>query len=287
MDNLAINMYYYAMTDLRPTPDIARTSLPILLADHYAEAPGYRIQRPSGLKDWFLTFTNAGQGRYLWGSKEYICNRGDLVALPAGLPQDYSTASTDKNWEHYWVHFNPKPVWLRWLIVPESRLEPYICHISDSVSETRIVEDFEQLLNYYRTGQQLLAQQTFEDVLRVAVQQFTETMCGNADKRIVTIVQYLFQHLNESIDVPMLAEMVAMSPSRLAHLFKEQMHISIVQMLSELRLRYAVRLLRFTALSIEKIAMETGFQSQFYFSRRFKAHFGVGPKDYRKRLNEG
>ena len=275
------------MPDTQRATNIPETSLYILLADHYAEPPGYRIQRPSGLKDWFVTFTNAGQGRYLWDSSEFVCNRGDLVVLPAGLSQDYGTASLDKKWEHYWVHFNPQPNWIRWLIVPATRIEPYICHVADSVSETRIVQDFERLLTFYRTGQQKPAEHEFEDVLRVVVQQFAQTLCRNADKRVVTIVQYLFLHLNEPLGVPMLAEMVAMSASRLEHLFKEQMHASIVQMISDLRLHYAVRLLRFTSLSIEKISAETGFQSQFYFSRRFKAQFGLSPRDYRKQFSTG
>jgi len=278
-------MYYYAMPDPTRTQYAAETSLFILLADHSAEPLGHHIQRPSGLKDWFVTFTNAGQGRYLWGTNEFICNRGDLVVLPAGLPQDYSTVSADKKWEHYWVHFNPQPNWIRWLIVPASHLEPYICHVTDSVSETRIVQDFDRLLTCYRTGQKKSAEHEFEDILWVVVQQFARTLCGNADQRIVTIVQYLFLHLNEAIDVSILAEMVAMSSSRLEHLFKEQLHTSVVQMISDLRLRYAIRLLRFTSLSIEKIATETGFQSQFYFSRRFKSHYGVGPREYRKQFN--
>jgi len=272
------------MTELTLPRDAPQASRALLLADHYSERPGYRIQRPSGLKDWFATFTNAGQGRYLWADKEYVCSRGDIVVLPQGLPQDYGTASLDKNWEHYWVHFTPKPLWLGLLLIPEARLEPFICHISDSISETRVVEDFERLLSHYRAGQRMLAEDELEDVLRIAVEQYAESLCSSADRRITTVVQYLFLHLNESINMLMLAEMVSISPSRLAHLFKEQMHQTIMQMLLELRLGYAVRLLRFTALSVSEISEEAGFQSQFYFSRRFKMRFGVAPKEYRKRL---
>ncbi len=272
------------MPEANHPPDSAKVPPALLLADHYAEPPGYRIQRPQGLKDWFVTFTNAGQGRYLWGSKEYICSRGDLVVLPPGLPHDYGTALTDKPWEHYWVHFNSQPILLRWLLIPETNLEPYICHISDSVSETRVVEDFERLLTAYRGAQPLIAQEQLQDVLLIAAQHYAKAIAEGADERIVVIVQNLFQRLNESIEVPVLADLVAMSPSRLAHLFKEQMHEPIMHMLLKLRLRYAARLLRFTALSIGEISAETGFQSQFYFSRRFKAYFRVSPKIYRQQF---
>jgi AraC family transcriptional regulator of arabinose operon len=256
----------------------------ILLADHYSEAIGYRIQRPHGLKDWMFTFTNAGDGRYLWGETTFIGHRGDIVVLPPGLPHDYGTWSDDKPWEYYWVHFIPSPEWLRWLLIPENFAEPYICHVSDSVSETRIVEAFERLLAYYRGGQHEQAQDSLAEIALLAVQQHAVSISAGSDARVGMVLEYLFQHVNERVTVPMLAEMVSMSPSRLAHLFKQQMGDSLIQMLSKLRLRHAVRLLKYTTLSIGEISAETGFQSQFYFSRSFKQTYGVSPKDYRKQL---
>ena len=231
-----------------------------------------------------FTFTNAGDGRYLWDDTTFIGRRGDIVVLPPGLPHDYGTGSEDQPWEYYWVHFIPPPQWLRWLLIPENFAEPYVCHASDSVSETRIVEAFERLLVYYRGSQPELAQESLAEITLLAVQQYAVSMASGSDPRIGTVLQYLFQHVNEQISVPMLAEMVSMSPSRLAHLFKQQMGDSLIQMLSKLRLRHAARLLKYTALSVGEISVETGFQSQFYFSRAFKHLYGVGPKEYRKQL---
>jgi AraC family transcriptional regulator of arabinose operon len=285
MDNFAQVMYYRAMEDGHRISLTHQASLSILLADHYSEPPGYRIQRHNGLKDWFMTFTHAGQGRYLWNDKEYVCSRGDLVVLPPGLSQDYGTASTDQNWEHYWVHFNPQPLWLRWLMMPETQLEPYICHISNSVSETRLIYDFERLLSNYRAANHVAAEFEFEDILLTTIQEYAEMICRGVDKRIADIILYSYQNFTNDITLPALAKQVSMSPSRLAHLFKAQTNRSIIQMLLELRLYYAMRLLRFTPLSIGEISLKAGFQSQFYFSRRFKMFFGNCPKVYRKQLS--
>ena len=46
-------------------------------------------------------------------------------------------------------------------------------------------------------------------------------------------------------------------------------------------LRQAARLLLFTALGIEEVARQVGFQSAFYFSRQFKQHYGLSPSAYR------
>lgn len=47
------------------------------------------------------------------------------------------------------------------------------------------------------------------------------------------------------------------------------------------RLRTAATLLRLTAMTHREIARTLGFADEFHFSRRFRAHFGVAPRDYR------
>jgi len=53
--------------------------------------------------------------------------------------------------------------------------------------------------------------------------------------------------------------------------------------LQKLRLKKAAELLRTTSLPIIRIAADTGFCDQNYFSVCFKKAFSVSPKEYRKR----
>jgi AraC family transcriptional regulator of arabinose operon len=96
------------------------------------------------------------------------------------------------------------------------------------------------------------------------------------------VLQVLSQRYPEPLSVAGLAGLVGLSPSRLTHLFKETVGASIVQTVLQLRLRQAARLLEFTDLTVAEIAAQVGFESAFYFSRQFKAHYGVSPSTYRE-----
>jgi AraC-like DNA-binding protein len=48
------------------------------------------------------------------------------------------------------------------------------------------------------------------------------------------------------------------------------------------RFKAAAEAIRNTRTSLSDIAEKTGFGSYSYFSKAFKKHFGVSPKDYRQ-----
>src|SRR5205807_3225926 len=78
-----------------------------------------------------------------------------------------------------------------------------------------------------------------------------------------------------------LAREVDLSPSRLAHLFKQELGDSVTNTVLILRLRRAARLLEYTSRRVGAIAEDVGFSSAFYFSRQFHRHFGLSPRAYR------
>ncbi|WP_397386579.1 helix-turn-helix domain-containing protein [Paenibacillus roseipurpureus] len=65
-------------------------------------------------------------------------------------------------------------------------------------------------------------------------------------------------------------------------MFKEMSGKTPFQYLNELRMNAAVSYLHESDLSIEHIAMASGFSSIHYFSRLFKQKFGVSPTGWRK-----
>jgi len=83
--------------------------------------------------------------------------------------------------------------------------------------------------------------------------------------------------------VEALARGSSLSRSRFAELFRKQMGVSPLAFLENQRLRRARELLAHTSLNIAEISTQTGFTSPFYFSLRFKKHFGTSPRDYRYR----
>ncbi|HFI0462876.1 TPA: AraC family transcriptional regulator [Streptococcus suis] len=72
------------------------------------------------------------------------------------------------------------------------------------------------------------------------------------------------------------------SKFHLSHQFKEELGMSPIHYLQEVRFENAVVLLTASSHSINQISDLVGFNSNHYFSRKFKERYGVSPKAYRK-----
>ncbi|MFP4353287.1 MAG: helix-turn-helix domain-containing protein [Puniceicoccaceae bacterium] len=84
-----------------------------------------------------------------------------------------------------------------------------------------------------------------------------------------------------------IARAVGLSAGHFSRLFHRRTGLRYSEYLNEVRLRYVRRELRERDAPITRIAMDAGFRSLSQFNRRFKSHYGVSPRDYRKRYRSG
>lgn len=256
----------------------------IWVANHFRASYGYHVRRPAGTHDWLLTFTVAGVGCYRFGDQSHLCRTGDMILLEPGAMHDYATLYKEQPWEFYWVHFLPRPHWAEWLQLPARAAGLRGVKIEDNLLARRIERTFVRLLDDLHNSthfQMDLAANALEEILLCIAQQQARTKPHTLDPRINTILQRLQANYREPITIAALAQQVALSPSRLSHLFKEQVGRSIIETILTIRLHQTERLLKYTSLHIGEIAQEVGFQSASYFSRQFKAHYGLSPDAYR------
>jgi AraC family transcriptional regulator of arabinose operon len=80
-----------------------------------------------------------------------------------------------------------------------------------------------------------------------------------------------------------LARSCGLSPSRFAHLFREQMGRSPRAYAEDRRMERAVRLLRLTTLPVAEVAAACGFEDPLYFSSRFRRWTKSSPSAFRSR----
>ena len=106
-----------------------------------------------------------------------------------------------------------------------------------------------------------------------------------ADRRVERVVMLLDSNWNKQIGAAEIAQVVNLSPSRLAHLFKSEMDLSIQQYLTKIRLAKAKRQLETSFLSVKEIAAAVGFTSVARFVACFKSAVGFTPGQYRKQLS--
>lgn len=101
------------------------------------------------------------------------------------------------------------------------------------------------------------------------------------DPRIFRVLALLDTPTGVLSPVSDIAAGVNLSPSRLRHLFREQVATSLGCYVRARRLRLAEELLRSTFMSVKEIAAATGFADQSHFVRTFHGTYAVSPGRFR------
>nr|WP_314258221.1 helix-turn-helix domain-containing protein [uncultured Devosia sp.] len=252
-----------------------------ILTGHFHETSGYRAVRRNGVADWLLIHTVSGRGRFGHAAGEMIAEPGDWVLLRPGAPHDYGVESSLERWELLWAHFQPRPDWLDLLAWPEAAQGLFRLHLTEAQLAQRFME-LHHLLEGSHRRREALAVNAFEGLL-LACDAHNPRESRPGDPRIARAIDFIESHLTEKLLIERIAEAVGLSPSRLAHLFRDQTGGTIQSHIEARRLDIATDLLRRTSFPIKQIAASAGFENQFYFSQRFRRRMGLSPQQFRQR----
>ncbi|MGE5204693.1 MAG: helix-turn-helix domain-containing protein [Chlamydiota bacterium] len=102
------------------------------------------------------------------------------------------------------------------------------------------------------------------------------------DPRVCHLATYLLANSEKPVCLHDLARRVNLSDSRLAHIFRRDLGITLQQFLKTVRLRRARRLLETTFLSVKQVMVRVGLNDSSHFVRDFEQMFGESPRNYRK-----
>jgi len=97
-----------------------------------------------------------------------------------------------------------------------------------------------------------------------------------------TIKKYIESHCKENLTLDGLANYANVNMYYLSHAFKEETGIPPMKYVINCRLEYAKKMLANSSLSIEKIALDVGYDNPNYFNTLFKKFIGNSPGKYRK-----
>ena len=101
------------------------------------------------------------------------------------------------------------------------------------------------------------------------------------DERLARVVTAIVERPGERHSLQDLAATAGMSRSSFSERFSQVFGESALDFLQRVRLRQAAHLLSVTNVSVNVVAASVGYASRSYFSRAFRAAFGVDPTTYR------
>lgn len=132
----------------------------------------------------------------------------------------------------------------------------------------------QELADYFRS--ELLTQ---PDPLKVSENQ--------DDKFIRKVMNVIEANLsNPELSVEKLSDEIGMSSTHLYRKLKSLTHLSGNEIIKKYRIKKASLLLKNKEGNITEIMYDVGFSNLSYFSKCFKAEFGMSPKDYQHRMSK-
>ncbi len=107
-------------------------------------------------------------------------------------------------------------------------------------------------------------------------------LLNDFEPRVTKAIRIMEAHIDEPMSIVSVAEQLAMSSRRLEKLFQQHLQCSPGVFYLRLRLQRARKYVTDTLLSMQEIAIRTGFNSLSAFSRSYKKHYQSAPSDYRQ-----
>lgn len=279
-----------------------------MVIGRFDRSPPYAVNRPRGADSWLFTWTTGGAGLLRQGSARTRATPGDLVVLGPGVPQHYAVAPGAGHWAFWWAHCRPRASWTAWLrpfgtgdLLYALPSAPDGVRLRAGTAFRRMLADARwtgegappaaggtspgdastEVAVAHGTAARELALCSLEEVVLLTVAR-SEPRPAGADPRIRRAEDLITADPGAPHTVRSLAASVALSPSRFAHLFTEQLGHSPMRALHHARLRHAARLLEATDLPVERVAGASGFAGPSHFSRAFRERYGVPPGKYRQ-----
>ena len=121
-----------------------------------------------------------------------------------------------------------------------------------------------------------MLERLYEEVRQAAVESSENDVYKKA-------LHFIRANYTEGITVADVARHTGYSESYFGYAFKKKYKMSVSRYIRELQLAKAKDLLVDTAFAISAVASYVGFDDSNYFTAIFKKHFGISPKEFRKK----
>ena len=144
-------------------------------------------------------------------------------------------------------------------------------------------EELEEILNKYIAKLEMNQMQTRREEL---IEQVAHHRSDDSESRIPLVMEYIDEHLRDKITIRELADLVHINEQHLMRIFRKETGRSVVEYITDRRMLTASDLLRNTDLSVNFIADCVGCENYSYFTKIFKKHTGLPPREYRMKFKK-
>lgn len=241
------------------------------------------ISQRNNLNSFLFFVVLKGNGTLTYNNTRYFLKEGDCVWLDC--TEEYAHESNAAfPWKLMWVHF--------YGTAAESFYQSYLAAGNRSIFTPVDISPFTECLSHlYQTHKdnnsltELQSHKYLTDIITLCYTENNNIGKENAlpSRSLTEVRAYLEEHFTEKLNLEDLANRFFISKFHLSREYKRIYGITIGDDITAKRISHAKSLLRFSDLSVEQIAISSGFQNAAYFIKVFKHAENMTPLKYRKK----
>lgn len=234
-------------------------------------------------EDFLIHYIVDGKGKFLSGGEKYDLKAGDAFLI--GNKQGFYKADEKEPWTYIWINFSGTQVkeFLKRLNL--SCDNP----IYTARDEGRVSKCFEEFVNIDVNKNEYYIYSRFfhllSEMLECSANEIVKEKIPS-DRYVDICCEYVKFNYMKKITANDLAKVAMIEYSYLFRLFKAKFGISPGEYVINYKMRNAARLLKESDIGISETAAMVGYEDRAAFSKIFKKHYGVSPKNYKMTFME-
>lgn len=264
-----------------PSPAHQGVFYTIPRAGHLIAGPEHHIRRDH-YPGHELILCLRGRGWTRVAGRTHQVRKGDLVWLNCHHPHEHGAVKSDP-WEVYWIRVEgPRLEQMGELL--GIRANPVLAGF-DRVAAIPLFRELFRLIPSQDPGAPAKIHATVAQLLALAfqVRRQSAEQGPAVPPALARSVERMKLFYFEKHSVASLARIAGQSSTHFARIFKSAFGTSPIDWLRRERISQAKRRLTDTQDDIKEIAEQVGYADRFFFSKDFKRHTGMTPREFRRR----
>ena len=237
--------------------------------------PDYCVQRNKS-HNYVLEYVKQGKGYIEIDDKKFTVTKGDAYLLYPECKEKYYSDKKDP-FQKSWVNFVGTDI--------EKILDALGIKGIYHFPKCNLMSHFIQLYSLEEADMNSLdfAYYAYSTIVSMFIE-MKKSLVDNPKEDDVAdkIKEIIDNRINENIKVLDICDELKMCKATIINAFKEKYHTTPNQYKINKKMEVARSMLLNESISVKQIAISLGFNDQYHFSKSFKKHFQMYPREYRK-----